>query len=243
MPMEFLSFEALCFTEKKFNMTIQHIFYIPTIFLLGVVFGTMISHRKRGVMAGASMETTHQNDRSLHQTSSSKLIQTFLVFLLVFAATHIFEIPWGPKAISQLLGDQEIFDRKPSFSGTEVYERLNLFPADGLITYKRFTYTVDIVFPLSFLIFLFTFARYVSQRIAIPKYLTTVLIALPFLWFACDLTENAVIFSILSMFPEQNEFLSGSLGYITATKFALLLISLFTPSLLFLLGKRSIKTG
>jgi hypothetical protein len=106
------------------------------------------------------------------------------------------------------------------------------------MAYKRFTYTIDILFPLSLLLFLFTFARFVSQRITIPKYLVNVLIGLPFFWFAFDLLENAVIFNILTKFPSQNEFLGGSLGIITAIKFGLLLLSIFTPSLLFIFAKK-----
>ena len=208
-------------------MTIQHIFYIPTIFLIGFIFGTMINNA-----------TTSQNDQLQYKTSKKRLFQTFLIFLLVFVVTHIFEIPWGSKAVSQLLGGIEIFDKKPVFSSTAIYERISLFPAEGLMAYKRFTYTIDVLFPLSFLLFLFTFARFVSQRIIIPKYLVNILIGLPFFWFAFDLLENAVIFTILTKFPSQNAVLGGSLGIITAIKFGLLLLSIFTPSLLFIFAKK-----
>lgn len=216
-------------------MTIQHIFYIPTIFLLGLVFGTMINQRKHDISTADSTI----DSRLSYKTSGGKLIQTLLIFLLVFIATHMFEIPWGPKTISQLTGGLEIFDKKPAFSGIEVYNRLHLFPPEGLIAYKRFTYTVDILFPLSFFTFLYTFARFVSQRINFTKSLKTVLIALPFLWLASDLIENTVVFSILSIFPRENGLLSGALGYITVVKFTLLFLSIVTPSLLFLFRRKS----
>lgn len=213
-------------------MTIQHIFYIPTIFLLGFIFGTM-----------TNKVTQIQNNQLLYKTSKKKLFQTFLIFLLVFIVTHIFEIPWGSKAVSQLLGGIEIFDKSPVFSSDAVYERVRLFPAEGLMAYKRFTYTIDVLFPISFLVFLSTFARYVSQRITIPKYLAKVLIRLSFLWFAFDMLENVVVFNILTKFPSQNEFLGSSLGFITLLKFGLLLLSILMPSLLFLFAnKREINT-
>lgn len=216
-----------CLTKTKFNMTIQHIFYIPTIFLLGFVFGTMINKA-----------TESQNNQLMYKTSRRKLLQTFLVFLLVFVITHIFQIPWGSKAVSQLLGGIEIFDKSPVFSSDAIYELISLFPAEGLMTYKRFTYTIDILFPLSFFAFLFTFSRFVCQRITIPKYLENVLINLPIFWFVSDLLENTVIFNILTKFPSQNEFLGSSLGFITVIKFGLLLLSILTPSFLFLFAKK-----
>lgn len=208
-------------------MTIQHIFYIPTIFLLGFIFGTM-----------TNKVTQSQNNQLRYKTSKKRLLQTFLIFLLVFVVTHIFEIPWGSKAVSQLLGAIEIFDKSPVFSSDAVYERISLFPAEGLMAYKRFTYTIDVLFPFSFLLFLFTYARFVSQRINIPKYLAKVLISLSFFWFALDMLENVVIFNILSKFPSRNEIFGSSLGFITVIKFGLLMLSILMPSLLFIFAKK-----
>jgi hypothetical protein len=219
-------------------MTTQHIFYIPTIFILGLVFGIMFTEKKRGIIATSSMASTRQGAIVQHKTSGSKLFQTFVMFILVFVITHMFEIPWGSKAVSQALGGVEIFDKGPVFSSTEVYNRISKFPIEGLFAYKHFTYTIDIIFPLSFFAFLLTFARFVSQRIKIPKYLVNILIGLPFFWFACDLIENAVIFSLLSIYPDQSIILSSSLAYITTVKFGSLLLSIFTPSLLFIFANK-----
>lgn len=219
-------------------MTLQHIFYIPTIFLFGFIFGTLAS-KKNASISNSIEESSQKNLFPTIKISNNKLIQTFLVFLLVFIATHMFELPWSSKAISHLIGDLEIFDKKPVFSSAEVYKRVSQFSNEALIVYKRFTYTIDILFPLSLFTFLFTFARFVTQRIIIPKFLATVLAGLPFFWFAFDLIENAVIFTILSKFPTQSEFLAGSLGFITVIKFGLLLLSIFMPSLLFIIKQKS----
>lgn len=216
-------------------MTIQHTLYIPTIFLLGIVFGVMLNERMRGIIE-------KPNDQLKYETSSNKLLQTFLIFIMVFVITHMFEIPWGSKTVSQLSGGLELFDNRPAFSSAEVYQRLNLFTNQGLIAYKHFTYTIDIIFPLSLFVFLLTFARFVSQRLAIPKNLTNVLLWLPFLWFASDLVENAVIFILLSKFPSQSKPLASSLGFITIIKFGLLLLSIFMPSLLFVFGNKVLRS-
>lgn len=219
-------------------MTIQHLFYIPTIFLLGLVFGIMISERRVGIRGATAIATDQSNYQFQYKTSGRKLFLIFLIFLLVFLITHMFEIPWGSKYVSHLLGGQEIFDKKPVFSATEVYTRMDQFSTQGIVAYKGFTYTIDVLFPISFFVFLFTFARFVSQRIILPKYIVTVLISLPFLWFASDMVENAVIFHILSKFPEKSWVFAGWLGYITTIKFGLLLFSILAPSLLFILGKK-----
>jgi hypothetical protein len=215
-------------------MTIHHILYIPTIFILGIASGIIIKERIQGIIVKNSMESSSQDDQLQYKTSGSKLLQTLLIFLLVFVITHMFEIPWGSKSVSQLLGGMDIFDKRPVFSSIEIYNRLSQVPVEGLLAYKHFTYTIDILFPLSFFVFLLTLARFVSQRITIPKYIVNILIGLPFFWIACDMIENAVIFRVLSEFPDQNKALASSLGYITTLKFALLSLSVFTPSLLYI---------
>ncbi|MFB9864908.1 hypothetical protein [Rufibacter immobilis] len=210
-------------------MTIHHIFYIPTIFVLGLVVGTMINSK------GEKNTVTKE---APYKTSAKLLLQSFLIFIIVFVITHVYEIPAGVKAVSRLLGGMDIFDKHPIFSATQVYERIESFPDAGLQTYRRFTYTIDVLFPVSLFIFLFTFVRFVSQRVAIPTYLSKAFISLPFLWLGFDLIENAVIFTILSGFPHRYYFLASSLGSITIVKFGLLFLSILTPSLFLTLGKK-----
>ena len=216
-------------------MTIQHLLYIPTIFLLGLVFGAMINERAKGKMSNAIIDS---NVPFRYQTSGKTLLQTFSIFLIVFVITHMFPIPFGSKVVKQLLG-HEIFDKRPVFSSAEVYERINLFSEAGVMTYKRFTYTIDVLFPASFFAFLWTFASFVSERRKISKHVRNVLIGLPIFWVASDLIENAVIFKILDCLPNQSEFLGNYLGLITALKFGLLAFSIFTPLLLILFARKN----
>lgn len=219
-------------------MTAQHIFYIPAIFLLGFVLGILTNDMRRGIIASGPEATINIYDQLQYKVSGKKLFLTFLIFLLVFLITHTFDIPWGVKAVGQKLGGLPLFDRQPVFSSTEVYDRVKLFPAEGLLAYKRFTYTTDILFPVSFIFFLFTFARFVAERTTTHNYLAKILIALPFSWFAFDLLENTMLFSILSKFPNQSDLLGSSLGLVTAIKFGLLLLSILTPSLLIIFGNK-----
>ena len=220
-------------------MTFQHIFYIPTIFLIGMVFGSMINDRTQNKAIIKSGAFSNPNPISQPKTSKKILVQTFIFFLLIFIITHFFEIPYGSKSVSRILGGIEIFDKSPVFTSTAVYDRLNQFSTVGISVYKRFTYTIDILFPLSFFAFLLTFARFTSQRLKIKNNFTKLLIWLPILWLASDLLENTIIFYILTIFPTKNEILGGSLGFITVMKFGLLLLSIFAPSIIYILFKKS----
>ena len=74
-------------------MTFQHIFYIPTIFLLGVGFGSMINEKTENKSIIRSGVVSNKNSISQPKTSKKILVQTFLIFLLIFVVTHFFEIP------------------------------------------------------------------------------------------------------------------------------------------------------
>ena len=55
---------------------------------------------------------------------------------------------------------------------------------------------------------------------------------IPILWLSMDFFENAIIFNLLNKYPAKNFLLAGSLGYITITKFSLLLLSILAPTIL-----------
>jgi hypothetical protein len=203
-------------------MTLPHLLYIPTIFLLGFVFGLIYSNQGE------------EKDRTkAYQPSGKILFLTFLIFILVFLITHIFEVPSSSRQVRRLLNDQEIFDRNPVFSSSEFYSKVKTFSDEGISTYKRFTYTIDILFPISFFLFLITFARYVSQRPPISKNGKYVLIVFPILWLLYDLIENLMIYILLSEYPKQLIFLAGSVGNVTIMKFGLLICSVLAPILVY----------
>jgi len=214
-------------------MTTQHVFYIPTVFLLGFVFGIIFSENK--LLKSANNSDGSSPDRM----SKNKLLYTFLIFILVFIITHLFEIPWGSKQVSSLLNGQEIFDKKPLFSSDEVYAKIGTFSEEGLKVYQRFTYTVDIVFPVSFFVFLLTFAQFVAYRIKKSKLIYRIIIGFPTLWLITDLLENLIIYIILSNYPTRYDFLGGIIGAVSATKFTLLFCSIIIPLIFWGISKRN----
>lgn len=218
-------------------MTLQHIFYIPTIFLLGFLFGSLISEIRRSKSTG-NLQTHFDSPDSERGISGKNLLFAFLIFIGVFVITHFFPIPYGSKTVQNALGGFEIFDKHPSFSSNEVYARLQSFPFEGLELYKRFTYTVDIIFPVTFFYFLITLARFVIERTSLSTFLGKAIIVLPFIWLSLDLLENSIVFTLLSEFPIRNNFLGDILGFVTATKFGLLFLSILEPSLFYVFARK-----
>ena len=199
-------------------MTSAHILYIPTIFFLGFLAGSLSSN-------GYSQVSTTRSG-----ITSRTLLGSFVIFAIVFAGTHFFEIPRSSKAVAKALNGLEIFDKKPSYSSDEVYTRMETFPEYGRLLYKQFTYTIDVLFPITFFVFLILLARFTINKFRLSKPLQIGLQIIPVTWIGMDFIENAIIFNLLDQYPVKNHFLAGSLGYITLIKFTLLLLSIIAPA-------------
>jgi hypothetical protein len=221
-------------------MTSAHILYIPTVFMLGILTGMLIK-------SSGKVET---NTPSQQRVSGLLLLGSLFVFLFAFIGTHFFPIPRSAHAVHHALDGAEIFDKKPSYTSSEVYERINDFPEGGRILYKQFSYTTDILFPITLFCFLILLSIYVSQRAMIPQKLRIILVFIPIMWFSFDMVENAIVYHILDIYPMRKEWLASILGYVTIVKFALLLLSVAIPALIkafeksliakFLAGQKSI---
>lgn len=205
-------------------MTQQHIFYIPTIFLLGLVIGLILGERKAS-----------ENDMEAfsHKKEQKRVLYSFLIFAIIFVTTHIYDLPYNSKNVSRLLGHQEIFDKSPVFTSARVYQKISTFSTEGISTYMRFTYTSDLIFPLAFLLFLLSFYRYVKYKSKKTIPIWFIIRTLPYLWFAFDLFENLLIFSILKYYPLKLNLPAGAVGVVTVIKFGLLFCALLAPVVTF----------
>jgi hypothetical protein len=210
-------------------MTSAHILYIPTIFMLGMLTGLLVK-------SSSSDHTTTKVDA--HFISGKLLLGAFIVFAFVFAGTHFFSIPRSAHAIHHALNGAEIFDKSPSYTSSEVYSRIASFPSSGIYLYKQFTYTTDVLFPITLFTFLILLSKYLGQRARVSKRIQTTLTMLPIVWFGLDMAENAIVFNLLDNFPLRNDLLAGMLGYVTISKFTMLLLSIAIPALVKIFEKR-----
>ena len=216
-------------------MTPAHFVFIPTVFMLGFLLGGLLAGRSP---AAPQTRAINPIEGKPARVSPALLGAALLLFAGVFVATHVLPMPGGVKALHHAMGGAPIFDQQPSFSSAAVQQRLGDFGELGRALYQRFTYSVDVIFPLSLLAFLSLLARFVAQRRSLSARHALSMQILPLLWFAADMVENASIFSLLTLFPAESVGLGQTLAWVTVTKFALLLLSSMTPALVAVLGKR-----
>lgn len=200
------------------------------VFLLGFLLGALINHRTSERKAPLTPLPARLSSKG--RISTTLLLTTFGLFVFVFIVTHVVDIPWASTSVRNALGGAEIFDKKPSFSTNEVYARLEQFSSEGFAAYKRFTYTIDVLFPATFFVFLFTLAMFVTQQRLLTASVRKVILSLPVVWILMDFIENIIIYHLLSGFPLRDHFLAGILGFVTVTKFGFLLLSILIPSIL-----------
>jgi len=191
-------------------MTAEHMIFIPTVFLLGVLTGILTTVRQK---AGLSV------------------LLSLALALTVFAFTHLVDVPFGAKAVREAAGGLALLDQSPAFSADAVIERLELFGAAGRAVYQRAIFTGDLIFPLSLLAFFLMLARFVIHHLPGDAKGFHPLYLLPLTWFAADMIENTIIFALIAGFPDSSTALATLLGPLTALKLALLPAVLAVPML------------
>ncbi|MEO7989272.1 MAG: hypothetical protein ABI663_07005 [Chryseolinea sp.] len=142
--------------------------------------------------------------------------------------------------MTHALNGAAIFDKTPSYSSSEVYHRIASFTPAGIYLYKQFTYTTDVLFPVTMFVFLALLCRYTSQHVGLSRPIQITLLCIPGTWFVSDMLENFIVFRLLQILPAKNEFLAATLGYVTIIKFSLLLLSVSVPGLIKAFEKRFI---
>ena len=190
-------------------MTLEHFIFIPTVFLLGMLSGVLLATR---------------------QAAGLPVLLTLAVALVTFALTHLTNLPFGARYVHMALGGLPLFDQSPSFTAAEVLARLEMISDHGLTVYRVATYTGDVIFPLSLLAFFIALVRFATRQRQSAGW-QRLLYAPPLAWFVSDMTENAMIYSLIGGLPTPSATLAAALGPITALKLALLPASILLPLL------------
>jgi hypothetical protein len=214
-------------------LTSEHLFFIPSVFFLGLFIGAaipnLLTHNK-----------VEQRDVKFSpKMRGSLLASLFGAFCALFILTHMLPFTGGAKSLHSILGHQALFDQRPSATADEVYDRIDSFGEGSREAYMRFTYSGDVVVPFSLLVLLTVVAYFVRERVSILKSLYPVLIFTPLLWFFTDMTENFVIYYLISQYPQKNIFLAERLAIITYIKFGLLFGSIALPAVSYAFYKKS----
>lgn len=207
-------------------MTLEHLYFIPFVLSLGLVLGSQLTRWRFARVATLPRRVTVRG-----------VLVPLVAFAALFLLTHVFALHGGAKAVEDSLQGLPLFDQRASFAADEVYQRLELFGVNGRARYQHMTFTSDVVFPLALLAFLLQLARFINERSGCSINLQRVGLALPVLWFLCDLGENATVYHLIEVFPTRSDALAGSLGAITSLKFGLLVASVFYLGLLSVLSR------
>ncbi|MDZ7936844.1 MAG: hypothetical protein U5M53_00620 [Rhodoferax sp.] len=210
-------------------MTPTHVFFVPSVFFLGFFVGGVFSRA-----IGRTQSSNHHDvdkAKTLKAVSAIALGISLVAAISTFAATHMVPLLGGVKALGSALGGQRIFDQHASFTSAEVYARLDAFGPVGREMYQHFTYSADVLFPLTLLAFLFLLAKFVGERTSLGAIIRKAMTAVPIVWFSTDMLENAMVYKLLTQYPKENVFIGDVLGTVTIIKFALLLSSIAIPAI------------
>ena len=221
-------------------MTPEHLLFIPSIFLIGFAAGVMLTPYAIALSQKRQLEQqTADRQRTQPNRFSGRIVVFLLLgFFMVFAATHLFSLPYTMASLREMTGGLPLFDQSTSFSAEEVYSRLTQFGPEARMVYQRFTYTADLVFPLTFLLLLSSLAGYVGERSTISQRFRYLMLVLPAIWFLSDMLENSMTFALIAQFPRPTNVIGGLIGYVTVVKFSLLFMALLLPPLVFSLYRR-----
>jgi hypothetical protein len=210
-------------------MLLGHLFFIPAIFLIGMVSG----------LAVARSRPSPGEPAAPGGTGPTVLVSSLGLFVAVLVATHFAPLPGGLQDLRASLDQRELFDQKPSFSADEAYRRIGDFGEAGRAAYRQFTYTTDLAFPLGLLVFLHVLAGFVAERVELGRATHRLLRLGPWLWFASDLVENGIVHFLLSTFPARHAGLATGLAVASVAKFSLLFVSFVLPAAFYLGARRT----
>jgi hypothetical protein len=157
-------------------------------------------------------------------------------FLAVYGV-HFLHFPGSVPDFEQVTNGSKLLDVAPSFTVAGVYEQLEGYGDEGRRNYAFRNVTVDVALPLSLLPFLWLFMRAATAWLP-SRGLRVALIAIPFIYVAFDLVENAAVLTLLRSYPSRMEFLAASLPYVTMVKRVASLLAVFGPLIMLALRWR-----
>ncbi|MFZ5479783.1 MAG: hypothetical protein ACOZNI_23665 [Myxococcota bacterium] len=162
------------------------------------------------------------------------LLLSFVVFVAVFAVTHVATFPGSVSYFREVTGGQDILDLRASSSAEETWQRLDAMGEAGRAAYRRLVLVVDVGFPLAAFVFLGSLAR-----VAIARGGGRVLYALPVAYVALDLAENALVLALLDAFPARLDAAGAAIGWLTRGKRIAQAAALLVPiGVLIVAGRR-----
>jgi len=161
--------------------------------------------------------------------SLQSVLLALALAVVSYVIAHLLPIPGGLRQVMTATGSP-LLDQIPSFSQEEVYARIAAFGAEGRALYRRFALTTDIIFPLTWMPFLFLYAGFACSRLGASPAARSALLAIPVAYLMADIIENVFVWIMLTDFPAPHPSLGGAMIYPTAAKWLALISALLLPT-------------
>jgi hypothetical protein len=159
-------------------------------------------------------------------------VALFAVTIGAFFAENFLYFPLSVPYMKQLAAGAPLLDMRPGYSPGAVYDLFDGLGQTGRGAYLRLLWTIDLLLPALFGIFLVS---------AIGRGALRAWKAIPLLAAACDYTENITITVLLLRYPMQEPALAQLASIFTVTK-----LLLYASGLLLAIGGflvRVMRTG
>ena len=117
------------------------------------------------------------------------LLLALALAAISYIVTHLLPIPGGLRQVMAATGGP-LLDQVPSFTADEVYARIAAFGARGRELYRQFTLTTDIIFPITWMPFLFLYALFACSRLGLPAAVRLLMLAFPLVYLFADVVET-----------------------------------------------------
>lgn len=153
------------------------------------------------------------------------IIMTFVSVIIYCLLTYG---PFGTMKLQQITNGINIIDVEFGYTLERVYEILTGLGAEGRKLYSNFIIPIDLVFGISYMLFLVLWIGYFINTINAKSNLLNILFLFPLLTMIFDWAENGSIFIMIKQFPDISHTLCKFTSVFTQLKFSLFLISILT---------------
>lgn len=141
------------------------------------------------------------------------VITAFLVFILI-GGTNLENI-----ARLEEQAGTKLLDTRLSYTGEEAVAILEQFGPEGRDAYKELLTGSELVFPVLYRGFMILLLAFLLKKWLGPENRWILLSLLPFADMILDYTENFLIFSMLTNYPDAVEGLTGVIGFVSSGKY------------------------
>ena len=162
-----------------------------------------------------------QNSILVKNISTGKMVSTFL-FIFVIISILINGKPFGLAQLKEMTGGVGIIDMEFNYNTEKVYDLIEKMGENGRHFYLKFIFFLDLIFPISYCLFLSSALLFFLRKNNINFGLV---IFIPILAFLSDYTENFLMLPVYLNYPDKISAIISIANIFTIAKFVCILLS------------------